>query len=86
MQGLPQITPGNKLVAYLQSASTSNEMSKELMSEFAYLVSTIIAIEDRSFEAFQGKHTINREELLAALIKVSDFDSNIDSELRIVCL
>ena len=52
MQGLPPITPGKKLEAYLKSASTSNEMSREITIEFADLVNGIINIEEKSFEAF----------------------------------
>lgn len=52
MQGLPPISPGKKLEAYLKSASTSNEMSREMTSEFADLVNGIINIEEKSFEAF----------------------------------
>ena len=40
----------------------------------------------KSEEAFEGVNTIKVEEILQALIKISDIQSDIDKNLRIVCL
>ena len=83
---MPNLSPAEKLEAYLQSSSSSDNLSRELTSEFADLVTCIIKIDERSEEAFNGKTQIKSDDLLKALIKVCDFDSDIPSDLRIICL
>ena len=72
--------------AFLKSASTSENLLVEFEREFADIVSYIINIESRTEEVFGGVNTINNTELIQSLIKVSDFDSDIEPQLRIICL
>lgn len=46
----------------------------------------IINIKARTEAAFDSTNTIQVDELIKSLIKVSDIDSDIDSNLRIICL
>ena len=43
-------------------------------------------IKPRTETAFAGTNTITVDELIKSLIKVSDIDSDIDPNLRIICL
>ena len=56
MVGIPNLSPAEKLSAYLKSSSTSDNLSKELTSEFADLVGYIIKIDEQSEIAFNGKN------------------------------
>lgn len=83
---VPILSQAQKLEAYLKSASTSENLLVEFEREFADIVSYIINIEARTEEVFGGVNTINNTELIQSLIKVSDFDSDIEPQLRIICL
>lgn len=83
---VPILSQAQKLEAYLKSASTSENLLVEFEREFADIVSYIINIEVRTEEVFGGINTINNTELIQSLIKVSDFDSDIEPQLRIICL
>ena len=54
--------------------------------EFEDLVYFMIAIEANTEQAFKGTLTIKIKEILCALVKFSDISSDIDKNLRIVCL
>lgn len=43
-------------------------------------------VNDKTDAAFSGMNTIGREEIVNSLIHISGIDSNIDKNLRIVCL
>ena len=54
--------------------------------EFEEIVKYIMQIKPRTETAFVGTNTITVDELIKSLIKVSDIDSDIDPNLRIICL
>jgi hypothetical protein len=74
------------LTAYLRSVSSSDSLLGEFEKEFEEIVNYIIGIKNKTEIAFEGANTIEINELIQSLIKVSDTDSNIDANLRIICL
>ena len=75
-----------KLKAYMQSCSTNDKLLEEFEEEFSGLVFYITQIETKTDVAFGGSNTLGVKEVINALIKISDIDSDIDKSLRIVCL
>jgi hypothetical protein len=61
-------------------------LQEEFEKEFEELVFNITNIDERTKEAFHGHNTISRQEILEALINISGIESDIDKDLRIVCL
>lgn len=86
MVGLPNLLQASKLKSYLGSVSTSEKLLKEFEQEFADIVVYIMQIKNKTELAFQGTNTLEVEELIKALIKVSDIGSDIDPNLRIINL
>lgn len=66
--------------------NTSDNLIKEFESEFGDIIQYITGIKVKSEVAFEGTNTIEVKELIESLIKVSDTDSTIEPNLRIVCL
>lgn len=58
----------------------------EFETEFEVLVVYITQIHMKTEEAFGGQNTLDVKEIINALIKISDIESDIDKILRIVCL
>lgn len=83
---VPQISQANKLKAYIQSCSSNDSLIKEFETEFEGLVMYIIQIQTKTENAFGGTNTLNVKEIINALIRISDTESNIERTLRIVCL
>ena len=86
MSGLPQMSKVEKLNAYLVSVNTSDNLLKEFEDEFSDIITYITTIKNKTEQAFGGTNTIEVNELIESLIKVSDIDSTINPNLRIVCL
>ena len=86
MSGLPQMSKAQKLSAYLVSVNTSDNLIKEFEAEFGDIIQYITGIKAKSEQAFEGTNNIEVKELIESLIKVSDTDSTIEPNLRIVCL
>lgn len=59
---------------------------KEFETEFGDIIKYITGIKQKTEVAFGGTNTIEVDDLIQSLIKVSDTDSNIEPNLRIVCL
>jgi len=65
---------------------TSDKLLREFELEFADIVGYIMQIKNKTEAAFKGTNTLEVEELIKALIKVSDIGSDIDPNLRIINL
>ena len=61
-------------------------MISEFEKEFDEIVIYIINIKNKTEVAFQGTNTLAVEELIGSLIKVSDVDSDILPNLKIINL
>lgn len=70
----------------MKSLQINDKLQVEYEKEFEDLVSCITQINTQSEAAFGGVNTIEVEDILGALIKISDIQSDIDKNLRIVCL
>jgi len=86
MIGLPNLSNAQKLKAYLSSVSTSDTMIEEFEKEFEEIVNYIIYIKNKTEKAFDGFNTLGVEELIKSLIMLSDIDTDIEPNLRIICL
>ena len=75
-----------KIQAYIKSCSTNDELIKEFENEFEGLVVYIIQIELKTEQEFDGTNTLNVKDIIDALIKISDVQSDIDKSLRIITL
>ena len=64
----------------------SDRLLDDFESEFSEIVNYIINIKNRTKSTFNGTNTLEVKELISALIYVSDIRSNIDPNLRILCL
>lgn len=73
-QGLnfPVLNQAQKLAGYMKSLQINDKLQVEYEQEFEILVSCITQIHIKSEDAFQGINTIKVEEILQALIKISD--------------
>jgi hypothetical protein len=70
------------LNAYMKSALSSEEIRNEIELEFQQLIYSIMFIRKKSEAAFGGKNTLETKEILKALIKLTDVQSEIDKDLR----
>jgi len=86
MAGLPDLTQAEKLKAYLTSVNTSDQLILEYEKEFEEIVVYIIYIKNKTEQAFEGNNTLDVKELIQSLIKISGIESDIDPNLRIICL
>jgi hypothetical protein len=68
------------------SASICDNIQQEFEREFEGLVKHIIQIQIYSEKAFEGTNTLDVKEIINALIKISAYNSDIDKNLRTVCL
>ena len=76
MFGAPNLNSQQKLKAYLQSASISENLIDEFEKEFEKIVSYIIQISQKTEKVFSGTNTIETKEIIKSLIKVCDISSN----------
>lgn len=83
---IPRISQASKLSAYMQSSINSEKLTEEFETEFEGLVVYILQIQMKTENAFGGANTLDVKEIINALIEISDIDSDIDKNLRIVCL
>jgi len=86
MMGLPNLSSAQKLSAYLQSVSVSDTLIDDFEKEFEHIVQYVINIKSKTEKAFNGTNTLDVKELIHSLITVSDIDSDIEQNLRIICL
>jgi len=70
----------------LTSVSTSDTLINEFEKEFEDVVIYIIQIKNKTEKAFNGTNTLDVNELIQSLITVSDIDTDIEPNLRIICL
>jgi len=84
--GMPILTQAQKLTAYLISVGSSETLLQAYEKEFEEMVIYIINIEAKTEAAFGGLNTINVKELLSSLINISGRSSDMDSNLKIICL
>ena len=80
------MSQAQKLSAYLKSVSTNDDLQIEFENEFEGLVIYVTQIHMKTEEAFKGINTLDVIEIITALISISDIQSDIDKQLRIVCL
>jgi hypothetical protein len=86
MMGLPNLSSAQKLSAYLLSVSSSDQLLDDFEKEFENIVQYVINIKNKTEKAFNGTNTLDVKELIHSLITVSDIDSDIEQNLRIICL
>ena len=70
----------------MTSVSTSDTLINEFEKEFEDVVIYIIQIKNKTEKAFNGTNTLDVNELIQSLITVSDIDTDIEPNLRIICL
>ena len=68
------------------SVSNNEALQTEFETEFEGLVMYIVSINLKTEEAFQGANTLDVKDIIRALIDISSINSDIDKNLRIVCL
>ena len=68
------------------SVGSSETLLQAYEKEFEEMVKYIISIELKSEAAFDGTNTIKVKDLISSLIKISDRNSDIDPNLKIICL
>ena len=73
-------------MAYMKSVSTNDGLLQEFETEFEDLVIYILGINQKTEDAFKGTNTLNVDEVIKALIQISGINSDIDKNLRIICL
>jgi hypothetical protein len=83
---MPQISQARKLKAYMESAKKSPTLHKHFEEEFEELVVYIIQITLKTEDAFKGSNTLDVKDIIKSLIKISDITSDIQWNLRIICL
>ena len=86
MMGMPNLSQAQKLKSYLNSVNSSEKLISEFENEFEVIVEYILKIKNKTEKAFGGTNTLDVKELIQSLIVVSDVDTQIDSNLRIICL
>ena len=75
-----------KLRAYLLSASISQKLITEFEKEFEQMVTYVIGISSKSEKVFQGTNTLEQEHISESIIVVSAINSDIEPNLRLMCL
>lgn len=74
------------LQALLQCSLESEELTHEIELEFQQLIYSIMFIKKKSDEAFNTKNTIETNEILKALIRITDATSGIEKNSRQISL
>ena len=64
------------------SVEQSSELNDEFEKEFQQLVLSIVFIKKKSEIGFEGKNTLEPEDILKSLISITDVNSNIEKDLR----
>lgn len=86
MVALPNLTQAEKLKAYLLSCETSEKLMEDFEKEFEDIVYYIINIKNKTEAAFEGTNTLDVKDLIRSLIQISGIESDINPNLRIICL
>lgn len=59
---------------------------QDFEKEFEEIVVYIIGIKNKTETAFNGSNTLDVKDLIQSLIQISGIESDIDPNLRIICL
>lgn len=59
---------------------------QDFEKEFEEIVVYIIGIKNKTETAFDGTNTLDVKDLIQSLIQISGIESDIDPNLRIICL
>ena len=70
----------------MKSAMTSEEVRNEVELEFQELILSIMFIKKKSEKGFNGSNTLDTTEILKSLIRITDVQSEIDTDLRCISL
>ena len=86
MVGMPNLNQAQKLHGYQISVGPSEDLLFEFEKEFEDIVVYIINVDKKTEIAFEGLNTLTVKDLIQSLIMVCDIGSDIEPNLRIICL